>query len=87
VILFNLQSLPEPPTGTKYLVLIANKHWNKVEAALAANPDDKLIVEGYTKLHAGFTGIIVMTENVKTVEQDKAKRAQRTTQPAAQPGQ
>jgi len=46
------KGLPEPPAGTRYTVFVAHKQWAKVAEALAADPEDAAIIEGYAALDA-----------------------------------
>jgi len=41
------KGLPEPPAGTRYTVFVARKQWTRVAEALAADPEDTAIIEGY----------------------------------------
>ena len=84
--------MPPPPKGlpplkgtTKYLVLAAIKHWDKVEPALSKNKEDKLIIEGYTTLQEGFAGIVVQATTLSTQALMRAKKEQQRSK--AQDGQ
>jgi hypothetical protein len=67
------KGLPEIKNPTSYLVMVANKHWKKVEATLAQYAEDSLIVEGFPTLQTGFQGICVLASNVTTKQQQKDK--------------
>ena len=59
---------------TRYLVLVATKHWAKIEEALKQNKNDKLVNKGYSLLQPNFAGIVVLAYQVNTVGQLRAKR-------------
>jgi len=70
------KGLPEPPAGTRYTVFVARKPWGKIAEALAADPEDALIVEGYPSLDPRFPqGITVHATSVTTKRTQAAKRA------------
>ena len=84
--------IPPPPKGlpplkgtTKYLVLAATKHWDKVEGALAKDKEDKLYIEGYPTMQEGFAGIVVQATTLSTLGLMRARKAQQRQQ--AQEGQ
>ncbi len=60
---------------TDYLVLVGMKQWRKVADALAADPADKVIVEGYPTVRAGFDGITVYATSATTTGIQAGKRA------------
>ena len=76
------KGLPEPPAGTHYTVFIARKPWTKAAEALAADPEDAVIIEGYAALDARVEGIAVYATSATTKRLQAAKRA---TQPATTP--
>jgi len=47
------KGLPEPAAGTRYTVFVARKQWAKVAEALATDPEDAAIIEGYAVLDNG----------------------------------
>ncbi len=54
------KGVPAPPSPqTDYMVLIGMKQWRKVAEALAADPADKLLIEGYPTVQPEFAGITV----------------------------
>jgi len=69
------KGLPEPPAGTHYTVFVARKPWTKVAEALAADPEDAAIIEGYAALDARVDGIIVYATSATTKRLQAAKRA------------
>jgi len=76
------KGLPEPPAGTRYTVFVARKPWMKVAEALAADPEDAAIIEGYAALDSRVEGIAVYATSATTKRMQAAKRA---TQPATTP--
>jgi len=70
--------LPEPPTGTRYTVFVARKPWMKVAEALAADPEDAAIIEGYAALDPRVEGIAVYATSATTKRTQAAKRATTT---------
>ncbi len=73
------KGLPEPPAGTRYTVFIAHKQWAKIAAALAADPEDAAIIEGYAALDPRVEGIAVYATGATTKRTQAAKRATTTT--------
>ncbi len=69
------KGLPEPPAGTRYTVFVARKQWAKVAEALAADPEDAAIIEGYAALDPRVEGIAVYAASVTTKRLQVAKRA------------
>jgi len=65
---------PESPQ-TDYMVLIGMKQWRKVAEALAADPADKVIIEGYPTVRPDFVGITVHATSATTTGIQAAKRA------------
>ena len=53
------KGLPESPVGTRYTVFVACKPWATVAEALAADPEDAAIIEGYAALDPRVEGIAV----------------------------
>ena len=69
------KGLPEPPVGTRYTVFVARKPWTKVAEALAADPADAAIIEGYAALDPRVEGIVVYATRATTKRLQAAKRA------------
>jgi len=69
------KGLPEPPAGTRYTVFVARKPWAKVAEALAADPEDAAIIEGYAALDPRIEGIAVYVTSATTKRLQAAKRA------------
>ncbi len=65
---------PASPT-TDYMALVGRKQWGKVAEALAADPADKVIVEGYPTVRSDFVGITVHVTSATTTGIQAAKRA------------
>ena len=65
---------PESPT-VDYMVLVGRKQWGKVATALAADPADKVIIEGYPTVRPDFTGITVHATSATTTGIQAGKRA------------
>ncbi len=76
------KGLPEPSAGTRYTVFVARKPWTKVAEALAADPEDAVIIEGYAALDPRVEGIAVYATSATTKRLQAAKRA---AQPAVTP--
>jgi len=72
------KGLPEPAAGTRYTVFVARKPWVKVAEALAADPEDAAIIEGYAALDARVEGIAVYATSATTKRTQAAKRATTT---------
>jgi len=69
------KGLPEPPAGTRYTVFIARKQWAKIAAALAADPEDAVVIEGYAALDPRVEGIAVYATGATTKRMQAAARA------------
>ena len=68
------KGLPAPPAGTRYTVFVARKPWAKVAEALAADPEDAAIIEGYAALDPRVEGIAVYATSATTKRLQAAKR-------------
>jgi len=60
---------------TDYMALIGMKQWRKVAEALAADPADKVIVEGYPTVRSDFLVITVHVTSATTTGIQAGKRA------------
>jgi hypothetical protein len=70
------KGVPDPPAlRTDYLLLVGRKQWAKVAAALATDPADKIIVEGYPTIAPDVEGITVHATSATTTGMQAAKRA------------
>lgn len=65
---------PMPAAPRKYAVLIGRKQWDRVAAALQANQDDQLIIEGHAAYDEQLPGIVVYTLRAVTKQQQIAER-------------
>jgi len=75
------KGVPAPTSPrTDYIVLIARKQWGKVAEALAADPADKVIVEGYPTVRPEFAGITVYATSATTTGIQAGKRATQQAQ-------
>jgi len=79
------KGVPVPAGGGRFLAMVSAKQWAKIAAALTANPDDKVIAEGYPSIQDGFKGISVSVTSITTARIQAGKRAAQQTavQPAA----
>jgi len=70
------KGVPAPPSPqTDYLVLVGMKQWRKVAEALAADPADKVMMEGYPTIQPEFAGITVYATAATTTGIQAGKRA------------
>jgi hypothetical protein len=53
--------LPPVEAGTKYLVLVAVKQWNKIAPGLEADQEAKLLIEGYPTHQEKFIAVEAMS--------------------------
>jgi hypothetical protein len=53
--------LPPLEPGTKYLVLVAAKQWKKVAPGLEADPEAKVLIEGYPAHQPGYIAVEATT--------------------------
>ncbi len=60
---------------TDYMAFVGMKQWRKVAEALAADPNDKVIVEGYPTVRPDVAGITVHATSATTTGIQTAKRA------------
>jgi CspA family cold shock protein len=70
------KALPASGGATACLVLVSAKHWRRVAAALEADPEDALVIDGYAALDPLAPGMItVRATSVATLAQLSARRA------------
>jgi len=70
------KGVPAPPSAhTDYMVLVGMKQWRKVAEALAADPADKLLIEGHPTVRPEFAGITVHATSATTTGIQAGKRA------------
>jgi len=73
------KGVPAPASHqTDYMVLVGMKQWRKVAEALAADPADKVLVEGYPTVQPEFAGITVYATSATTTGIQAGKRAAQT---------
>ncbi len=73
------KGVPAPPSPrTDYMVLVGMKQWRKVAQALAADPSDKLLIEGYPTVQPEFAGVTVYATSATTTGIQAGKRAAQT---------
>jgi len=73
------KGVPSPPSPqTDYMVLVGMKQWRKVAEVLAADPADKLLIEGYPTIQPEFAGITVYATSATTTGIQAGKRAAQT---------
>ncbi len=73
------KGVPAPPSPTvDYMVLVGMKQWRKVAEVLAADPADKLLIEGYPTIQPEFAGITVYATSATTTGIQAGKRAAQT---------
>jgi len=73
------KGVPAPPAPqTDYMVLVGMKQWRKVAEALAADPADKLLIEGYPTVQPDVAGITVYVTSATTTGIQAGKRAAQT---------
>lgn len=71
------KGMPTVAPGTRHLVCVSKKQWEKVAPLLAANPEDGVLVEGYPITHPQFQGITVMATTCLALSTKKAQRVAR----------
>jgi len=70
------KGVPAPAVPqTDYMALVGMKQWRKVAEALAVDPADKVIIEGYPTVRPDFVGITVHATSATTTGIQTAKRA------------
>ena len=67
-----------PSPQTDYMVLVGMKQWRKVAEALATDPADKVIMEGYPTVQPEFAGITMYATSATTTGIQAGKRAAQT---------
>ncbi len=76
------KGVPAPPAPhTDYMILVGMKQWRKVVEALAADPADKVIMEGYPTVQPDFAGITVYATSATTTGIQAGKRAAQQAAP------
>jgi len=78
--------VPAPSSPTMdYLAMVGRKQWGKVAAALAADPADKVLIEGYPTVRPDFAGITVHATSATTTGIQAGKRAAQQAAPVPTP--
>lgn len=65
---------PLPATPTRYTVFVAKKQWGKVEEALAKDPEDQLVIEGFAAFMPELGGMGVFAANATTVQLQRSSK-------------
>jgi len=68
------RGLPMPSHPTSYALLIARRQWAKIAPALASDPTDKMIAEGWPELDPKSGKVLVYVTKVSTAGLDRAER-------------
>jgi len=68
------KGLPAPSHPTTYALLIARKQWARVAPALASDPTDRLIAEGWPELDPKSGKVLVYVTKMSTAGLDRAER-------------
>ncbi len=75
--------VPAPSSPTMdYLAMVGRKQWGRVATALAADPADKVLIEGYPTVRPDFAGITVFATSATTTGIQAGKRAAQQAAPA-----
>ncbi len=75
------KGLPTLKGETKYLILVAEKQWNKVEKQINDDKEDKLFVEGFSTVQPDFPGVVVLAQSINTTGLMRARKQQQKGQP------
>ncbi len=69
------KGVPAPESATvDYMVLVGRKQWSRVAQALAADPADKVLIEGYPTVRPDVAGITVHATSATTTGIQAGKR-------------
>lgn len=74
------KGLPTLRGETKYLILVTEKQWNKVEKQITEDKDDQLYLEGVCMVQTGFNGIVVMAQTMTTTGLQRSRKEQQKAQ-------
>ena len=70
------RGLPSPPPGViVYTVFITAKQWQPVAAALAADPVDQMVVEGFVYYDEALETLALLAQSATTLKTLTAKEA------------
>jgi hypothetical protein len=70
------KGLPALHGETRYMVLVTEKQWNKVEKQINDDKEDKLFIEGFSTVQPDFPGVIVLAQSINTTGLIRAKKHQ-----------
>jgi hypothetical protein len=70
------KGLPTLKGETKYLVLVAEKQWNKVEKQINENKEDNLFIEGFSTVQPDFPGVVILAQSITTTALMSARKQQ-----------
>jgi len=74
------KGLPTLKGETKYMVLVTEKQWNKVEKQINDDKEDKLFIEGFSTVQTDFPGVIVLAQSINTTGLMRARKQQQKGQ-------
>ena len=74
------KGLPALHGETKYMVLVTEKQWNKVEKQINDDKEDKLFIEGFSTVQPDFPGVIVLAQGINTPGLMRARKQQQKEQ-------
>jgi hypothetical protein len=74
------KGLPTLKGETKYLILVTEKQWNKVEKQINQDKEDKLYIEGFGTYQKDFSGVVVLTQLINTTGLMRARKQQQKVQ-------
>jgi hypothetical protein len=74
------KGLPVLKGETKYLVLVTEKQWNKVEKQINDDKEDNLYIEGFSTVQPDFAGVVVLAQSINTEGLMRARKQQQKVQ-------
>lgn len=74
------KGLPTLKGETKYLILVTEKQWNKVEKQINQDKEDKLYIEGFGTYQKDFSGVVVLAQLINTTGLMRARKQQQKGQ-------
>ncbi|HEY7349677.1 MAG TPA: hypothetical protein VH599_15280 [Ktedonobacterales bacterium] len=74
------KGLPTLRGETKYLILVTEKQWNKVEKRINEDKEDKLFVEGFSTIQPNFPGIVVLAQSINTTGLMRSRKEEQRSQ-------
>lgn len=75
------KGLPTLRGETKYLIMVTEKQWNKVEKQINDSQEDQLYLEGMCMIQAGFPGIVVMVQTMTTKALQRSRKTDQKPKP------